>query len=244
MDNYNSNYGNNANSSGGSWFWILVIICIVVLCSCSSSLYYYFKGTNATPAPTETPKPTDTPNPTHPVLPPADTNLGSMSTSTPTTPPVASATMPPPTTPPTPSPTPPSINYAYGGNNGTINGEGFCKGAWGSADGKDKNMKCVGGKTIADPRGASYVGQTVDCGSTMASVAGGLGNWAYACDVPATQQVFGDNGSVSCDTYCGGSGGKPWNNELPVAWNGAKAAARSTNDTTDCWCSETGTGWK
>ena len=56
-------------------------------------------------------------------------------------------------------------------------------------------------------------------------------------------QVVGDNGSVSCNTYCGGTGGKPWNNELPASWNGAISAARSTNNTTDCWCSPTGTGW-
>jgi hypothetical protein len=78
-----------------------------------------------------------------------------------------------------------------------------------------------------------------------------------------TQIVWGDNGSVSCDRYCGGIGGQPWNGELPVDWNGAKcintygsaeqSGCYNTFSTVDpfsgeykpggCECESTGTGW-
>ena len=35
------------------------------------------------------------------------------------------------------------------------------------------------------------------------------------------QTVFGNNGTVSCNTYCQGQGGNSWNNELPESWSGA-----------------------
>jgi len=38
---------------------------------------------------------------------------------------------------------------------------------------------------------------------------------------PSTQVVRMNNGSVSCDKYCGGINSRPWNGELPVEWNGA-----------------------
>ena len=89
---------------------------------------------------------------------------------------------------------------------------------------------------------------------------------SVAKDIPVpneTQTVWGNNGSVSCETYCGGTGGKSWNNELPNEWNGAKciqtfgsaenAGCNSTFDTFDpitqlnkpggCNCQKTGTGW-
>jgi hypothetical protein len=78
-----------------------------------------------------------------------------------------------------------------------------------------------------------------------------------------TQIVWENNGSVSCETYCGGTGGKSWNNELPNEWNGARciqtfgsaenAGCNNTFDTFDpitqlnkpgsCNCQKTGTGW-
>lgn len=77
------------------------------------------------------------------------------------------------------------------------------------------------------------------------------------------QIVWGNNGSVTCDTYCGGTGGKPWNGELPAEWNGAKctnaygsaqqAGCFNTFSNVDpfsgenkpggCECQSTGTGW-
>ena len=35
------------------------------------------------------------------------------------------------------------------------------------------------------------------------------------------QDVYGNNGLVSCTGYCAGISGGPWNNELPSWWNGA-----------------------
>jgi hypothetical protein len=46
--------------------------------------------------------------------------------------------------------------------------------------------------------------------------------------IPRTQTVGGNNGSVSCETYCRGISGGPWNGELPKEWNGAKC--KSTTD--------------
>jgi hypothetical protein len=70
-----------------------------------------------------------------------------------------------------------------------------------------------------------------------------------------TQVTTGNNGTVSCQTYCAGTAGKPWNDELPVNWNGSDCVA--TNDPkvgcTDvaglrpngihCTCTPTGKGW-
>jgi hypothetical protein len=68
-------------------------------------------------------------------------------------------------------------------------------------------------------------------------------------------KVFGNNGSVSCEKYCSGINGGPWNNELPVEWNGAKCVDASPNIidcntpftlTSDsyCVCAPTGNGWR
>ena len=73
---------------------------------------------------------------------------------------------------------------------------------------------------------------------------------------PVTQQkTYGNNGTVSCNTYCGGTGGGPWNNELPKEWNGAKCVGVSAGipdcnslftyvpNQTYCVCERTNTGW-
>lgn len=64
-----------------------------------------------------------------------------------------------------------------------------------------------------------------------------------------------NNGIVSCNTYCSGIDGQPWNGELPVSWNGAKCVGVSTNITdcnstftatsdSYCLCAPTGNGWR
>ena len=68
------------------------------------------------------------------------------------------------------------------------------------------------------------------------------------------QTAYGDNGSVSCDRYCGGIGGRPWNGELPESWNGARCAGYDpdiggcyttfSRPGAGCVCEPTGTGWK
>jgi hypothetical protein len=67
------------------------------------------------------------------------------------------------------------------------------------------------------------------------------------------QTVYGNNGTVTCERYCGGVSGGPWNGELPKSWNGARcvgtpnssAGCFSTTWPTPlvCTCAATGTGW-
>ena len=78
--------------------------------------------------------------------------------------------------------------------------------------------------------------------------------WASQTNLD-TQFTYGDNGTVSCNTYCGGTGGGPWNNELPREWNGARCIMTSpdipncdstfnfTPGSSYCICTKTGTGW-
>jgi hypothetical protein len=71
---------------------------------------------------------------------------------------------------------------------------------------------------------------------------------------PDEMKVYGNNGSTSCEQYCRGTGGGPWNNELPAWWNGAKCSGHSPSipncnsgfrydSSTYCVCEKTGTGW-
>ena len=72
------------------------------------------------------------------------------------------------------------------------------------------------------------------------------------------QFISGNNGTVSCNVYCQGYMGSPWNNELPKSWNGAtcKSGGRDgdipcnkygvdpkTPGLLHCICEATGTGW-
>jgi len=38
--------------------------------------------------------------------------------------------------------------FPYAGNNGSINGAGYCQGIWGSSNGQNKNMNCIGGWAV------------------------------------------------------------------------------------------------
>ncbi len=67
-----------------------------------------------------------------------------------------------------------------------------------------------------------------------------------------TRRVYGNNGSTSCDQYCRGSSGWPWNGELPRSWNGAQCVGHSSNIPNCysgfggggyCVCQKTGWGW-
>jgi len=49
-----------------------------------------------------------------------------------------------------------------------------------------------------------------------------------------TQKVVGDNGTVSCATYCAGTGTRPWNNELPFWWGGAACVSAGKNADIPC----------
>ena len=72
--------------------------------------------------------------------------------------------------------------------------------------------------------------------------------------LPDAQKVYGNNGTTSCEQYCRGVSGGPWNNELPHWWNGAKCVGHapsipnchsgfSYSASTYCLCEKTGTGW-
>ena len=69
-----------------------------------------------------------------------------------------------------------------------------------------------------------------------------------------TQKVYNNNGTVSCNAYCAGTGGQPWGGELPNNWNGAKCVDVSAGITscdsiftadsnTYCVCAPTNNGW-
>jgi hypothetical protein len=70
--------------------------------------------------------------------------------------------------------------------------------------------------------------------------------------VGASKTVYGNNGSVSCTKYCGGTNFGPWNGELPGDWFGAKCIKTSNPKYTcdmkpqgsiQCTCAPSGTGW-
>ena len=52
--------------------------------------------------------------------------------------------------------------------------------------------------------------------------------------VPDRQLFSGNNGTVSCDTYCAGTNGKPWNTITYPQWKGAKCVGVA-NKTGDTW---------
>ena len=71
---------------------------------------------------------------------------------------------------------------------------------------------------------------------------------------PQAQPVYGNNGTTSCEQYCRGVSGGPWNGELPGHWNGARCVGHSRNvpncnsgfnlvPGSYCLCEKTGTGW-
>ena len=46
--------------------------------------------------------------------------------------------------------------------------------------------------------------------------------------------VHDNNGTVNCNTYCRGVGGKSWNNELPPEWKGATCVGTNDPDPAGC----------
>jgi len=81
---------------------------------------------------------------------------------------------------------------------------------------------------------------------------------ASTCKTKLSKMVYGNNGSVTCDAYCGGINGGSFNGELPAEWNGAKCVGTGgsaesagcfdtfTNNPEspgNCLCQKTGKGW-
>jgi hypothetical protein len=86
--------------------------------------------------------------------------------------------------------------------------------------------KCVAG----DARGPTYINGVSADADYYSYKYQCYGN----CGGLNEQRVYGNNGSVSCNTYCAGTGGKSWNNELPPSWAGAKCKTAGANDDQDC----------
>ena len=99
---------------------------------------------------------------------------------------------------------------------------------------------------------------TTSTSSTTPTTSTTSSSTTSTCSLPPTQETWGNNGSVSCNTYCGGTGGGPWNNELPSSWNGAQCISSggsatqagcfntftyNTSSPASCLCQQTGTGW-
>jgi hypothetical protein len=148
------------------------------------------------------------------------------------------------------------ITQNVGGNNGSVSCNTYCKGTgglpwnnelpvdWNGAKCVSTDNSAVGCDDVANSKGFNSIGCV--CAPT------GLG-WSGK----DSQEVYGNNGSVSCNTYCGGTGGAPWNNELPVSWNGATCSGTNNPavgcddianskgfDSIGCVCIPSGTGWK
>ena len=60
----------------------------------------------------------------------------------------------------------------YSGNNGTVTGDTYCEGAWGSVNGANKNMKCVKQSDTA-------TGELLECGKLYATASGLRGTNVY-----------------------------------------------------------------
>jgi hypothetical protein len=53
------------------------------------------------------------------------------------------------------------------------------------------------------------------------------------CEIRDCQYVYGNDGRQSCESYCAGINGGPWNGELPASWNGALCVT-TTESTIGC----------
>lgn len=82
------------------------------------------------------------------------------------------------------------------------------------------------------------------------------GHWCNKTiqEIPPELKVYGNDGSTSCEHYCEGLSGGPWNDELPQSWNGAKCVGHSPDvpdcssgftkgPSSYCLCQKTGSGW-
>ena len=67
--------------------------------------------------------------------------------------------------------------------------------------------------------------------------------------------VHGDNGTTTCERYCSGVNGGPWDGSLPAHWNGATCVDVDPvigncynrfegHGGAGCVCKKTGTGWR
>ena len=57
---------------------------------------------------------------------------------------------------------------------------------------------------------------------------------ADALDTVNNVRVYGNDGNVTCNTYCHGKNGKSWNNELPADWLGAQCLSAGADNQYGC----------
>jgi len=157
------------------------------------------------------------------------------------------------------------VNIAKSGNAGNIVPSYVC--SHGNDHGGDDIQCFYGGMTNAimkercdnDPRCNGYntfVNGDVygGCLKTKTTINNGF-NPTVINMCAKTKVTGGNNGTVTCETYCQGpGGGSSWNNELPQSWNGATCVGSANNpaigchagsqDAINCICKATGTGWR
>lgn len=171
-------------------------------------------------------------------------------------------TTPPPTTTPTQPTTTPTDSKVVVMNNGSVSGQTYCAGKAGASWNNELPASWNGAKCISAGFNADGTPTGVDCG-TIPGVKPGFRVLCQANNVGwygAPIVVKRNDGTVSGQRYCAGTGGAPWWNELPLSWNGAKCISAGFNATgtptgVDCatipgqkpgfriLCGPSGTGW-
>jgi len=134
-----------------------------------------------------------------------------------------------------PKPTPTSNIKTIYANDGSVNCNTYCRGkdgaSWNNELPSDwRGAKCVGTNDTQNGCNSQVLGirtannpLTCECQRDDAMTYNKLAN---------VKTVYGNNGWVNCNTYCAGTGGSSWNNELPPEWKGAICLA--TNDPIGC----------
>jgi hypothetical protein len=137
------------------------------------------------------------------------------------------------------------------GNNGSVSCDTYCQGTDGGPWGNELPKEWNGAKCVSTSPDIPNCNSKFTATPNSYCVCGKTGTgWYY---VPP-QKTYRNDGTVSCSTYCGGTGGGPWNNELPAEWNGARCIGTSPDikdcnstfsytSNTYCICDRTGTGW-
>jgi hypothetical protein len=127
------------------------------------------------------------------------------------------------------APTNPNIRTVRA-NNGTVNCNTYCRGTGGASWNNELppawlGAKCVGTNDIQN-----------GCNSQVLGLRPANNPLTCECQrddgmkynkSPNVKTVYGNNGTVNCSTYCGGIGGRSWNNELPPEWKGAMCVGSS-----------------
>jgi len=105
-------------------------------------------------------------------------------------------------------------------------------------------MHDIGSQSITVGAGGNKDLRTVGFNKTVSA--------ATVINLSQIKVTGGNNGSVSCNEYCKGAFGTPWNNELPVSWNGGLCTSTGNpgvscyavhGKSIQCSCAPSGRGW-